>query len=190
MTNHRGFTLIEMVVVIGLTSLVMMTLGFLIVYFYRSNTYVFQQSSATMAARRGIDDTTRYLREAVYSSTGTAPVQTAATSTLVFLADLDHDGTAEAVTYSLASSTLKRTVATPPNGIPPVSTVATYITNSTSTPVFRYYDKNGAELTNPVAVANIASVRTTLVVQIDTNRGPAALTLTGTAVLRNAQGRL
>lgn len=182
--------MVEMVVVIALTSLVMVTLGSLIVFFYRSNAYVFQQASATYAARRGVNDTTRNLREAVYQSNGTAPIQTAATSTLVAAIDLNHDGTPETVTYAFASSTFTRTVANPPAGIPAVTTLSQYVTNSTSTPVFRYYSESGAELTSPITLANIASVTTTLVIQVDTNRGPAALTLSGTAVLRNSQSRL
>jgi hypothetical protein len=62
--------------------------------------------------------------------------------------------------------------------------------NSTSTPIFRYFDNNGAELLPPVNVGAIASVRTTLVVDADVNRAPVSFTLSGAATLRNLRDQL
>jgi hypothetical protein len=54
-----------------------------------------------------------------------------------------------------------------------------------STPLFRYFDANGTELTGAVDVSEIASVATTLMVDINPQRAPDIYTLTQTAMLRN-----
>ncbi len=177
--SYRAFTLVEMIVVIALTTLMIVALGSLLVYFYKTNAYVYQQATATIQARRGIDDAARYIREATYSSTGAYPIQSATASSLTFLANIDADEDLETVMYSINNGAFVRTV-----GSASV-TLSNFVTNTTAPPVFRYYNAGGTELTLPVTLSQIASITTTLVIQVDTNRGPAAFTLTGKAVLRN-----
>ena len=52
--SKRGFTLIEMMVVIAVTVLVMGALSMLIVYFYKTNAFTLQQSIASEQGRRGV----------------------------------------------------------------------------------------------------------------------------------------
>jgi type II secretory pathway pseudopilin PulG len=179
----RAFTLVETIVVIALTSIIMGSLGSLLVYFYKTNAYVYEQATATIQARRGVDDAVRYLREASYGTDGSYPIQTAATSTIALLADVNNDQTLERITYTLTNGVLSRTIA----GSPAVtSIISSSVTNASTTPLFRYYDTAGTELTLPINKSKVASVKTTLVVRIQTNRGPAAFTLSGTAKLRNS----
>lgn len=177
--HTRGFTLIEMVITVALTTLIMTALGSLLVFFYRSNANVLQQASASMEARRGIDTTLRAIRGAQYAADGSAPISTAATSSIVLWTDTDNDDTLEQTAFTLTNGTLTRTV----DGASAVS-ISTSVTNSTSTPVFRYYDSAGVELVAPITTKNIASVQTTLSVQIDPLRSPE-ITLSGRATLRN-----
>lgn len=188
----RGFTFVETVVVIALTALVMVTFSYMIAYFYKTNNYALQQSTAVNEARQGVRDAMQYLREASYGSDGSFPIQNAGTSTITFFANIDNDTAVEEITYSLQGGTFYRTVinptGTPPSYVgqtPATSTIATSVVNATSTPVFLYYDDTGAQLAQPVALSKIASVSTTIVVDVNVNRAPVAFTLTSGATLRN-----
>jgi type II secretory pathway pseudopilin PulG len=192
----RAFTLVETIVVIGLTAFIMVTLGSLLTYFYKTDTYTLQQATQVEQARRGIEDAMRYLREASYGSDGNYPIQTAGTSTIVFYSNSDGDSVIERVKYSLVGGTFYKTV-TQPAGNPPAytgttatSTLSLPVVNSTSTPIFRYYDDTGTELTQPVSIGQVSSIRTTIIVDVDVNRAPVSFTLSGGATLRNIRDQL
>lgn len=192
----RAFTLVETVVVIALTALIMITLGILLAYFYKTDTYTLEQSVQVEQARRGVENAMRYLREASYGSDGSYPIGSAGTSTITFYSNTDTDSAIERVTYEVINGIFYQVI-TQPAGNPPAytgsvstSTLTTPIVNSTSTPIFRYFDNNGAELLPPVNVGAIASVRTTLVVDADVNRAPVSFTLSGAATLRNLRDQL
>lgn len=189
---EAGFTLIETIVVVSITALVLITIGSLISYFYKTNAYALEQSTAVGQARRGVEDAMLFLREASYGSDGAYPIKSAATSSLTFYANTDDDPAVERVTYSLISGTLYRVVAAPTgnplsyeNATLATSTVSLPVTNGTSTPVFRYFNNSGAELFTPVDISEISSIRTTVVVDVNVNRAPVAFTLSGGATLRN-----
>ncbi len=193
----RAFTLIETVVVIAATALIFTTLGSLITYFYKTNTYTLEQSIAVGQARRGVEDTIFHLREASYGSDGSYPITSVATSSIVFYANTNSSSVIEQVTYTLSNGTLYRVVATPV-GNPltyigatiATTTIATTVINATSTPLFRYFNNTGTELSMPIDVSEISSVKTTLIVDVDANRSPFSFTLSGGATLRNLRSQL
>lgn len=187
----RGFTFIEMIVVIALTVLISGTMAGLIQYFYKTNNYVLQQTQAVNSARASIQAATRDLREASYGADGSYPIVAASTSTITFFANIDTDVAFEKVRYYLSSTTLYR------GGINPVGSPATYAgqTETTSlvipniqngtTPIFRYFDANGTELASPVNIRQIASITITILTDVDPNRSPVTYTLSANATLRN-----
>ena len=195
--NYRAFTLVETIVVIAATALICVTLGTLLAYFYKTNAYTLEQSTAVGQARKGIEDAMRYLREASYGSDGSYPIASVATSSITFYANVNNDSVIERVTYVLLNGTLYRTIAEP-SGNPlsyvgatiATTTVATSVINSTSTPVFTYFDDTGAQLSVPVNIADISSVETTVIVDVNVNRAPVAFTLSGGATLRNLREQL
>ena len=193
---NRAFTLVETIVVIAITMLICLTLTSLLIYFYRTNAYTLEQTTAVGQARRGVEDAMRYLREASYGADGSYPIFSVATSTITFYTNVDTDTVIERVTYKLVNGTFYRTVIQPA-GNPPAytgalstSTIATSVVNATSTPVFRYFDDAGAELSAPVNVSKIASIKTTLIVDTNVNRAPVSFTLSGGATLRNLRDQL
>lgn len=195
--SARGFTLIETLIVISSTALIFITLGVLLSYFYKTNAYTIEQSTAVGHARRGVEDAMRYLRQASYGSDGTYPILAVATSSVTFYSNVYPDAVIERVTYRLQNKTLYRVVAAPSGN--PVSyanptyattTVATSVVNATSTPLFRYFDTAGVELTSPVNISKIASIKTTIVIDVNVNRTPVSFTLAGGATLRNVWSQL
>jgi type II secretory pathway pseudopilin PulG len=191
-----GFTLVETIVVVAATVLIFMTIGMLLTYFYKINAYTLEQAKAVGQARRGIEDAMRYLREASYGSDGSYPIANVATSTITFYANVDTDSVIERVTYSLIDGVFYRTI-TQPAGNPPsytgavsTSTITILVVNPITTPVFRYFDDTGAELSTPINIAKVASIKTTIVVDANVNRAPVAFTLSGGATLRNIRDQL
>lgn len=186
-----GFTLIETVIVVGILSIVGTVLTVMIVSFYRTNSYIIQEGTAVQSSQRGLSQSLQDLREASYGDDGSYPIANAATSTVTFYADVNNSSSVQKVRLYLSNGTLYRGV-TYSSGSPPAysgaestSVVATYVTNSTSTPIFQYYDNTGALLASPVNVAQIASINTTLTIDVDPHRSPIPYTVTGSATLRN-----
>ncbi len=193
----HAFTLVETIVVIAMTAFITTALTNLIVYFYKTNTYTFEQSTAVGHARRGVEDAVKYLREASYGSDGAYPIASVATSSLTFYGNVDKNQFIERITYLLIDGTLYRGVASP-SGNPvtyavvtvATTTVAMSVVNATSTPVFRYFDNTGTELTAPVDISAITSIKINLVVDVNVNRAPVSFTLSGGVTLRNLRNQL
>lgn len=189
----RGFTLIETIVTVGISALVITALSLLIQYFYRTNAYVFEETAAIQSAHNGIINAMRDLREASYGANGAYPIVSAATSSVVFYVDPNGSGIVGKVHYFFSGTTLYKGI-TLPVGSPPTyvgqpeatSTIATYVLSNTATPIFRYYDAKGSQLTKfPIDVAKIASVNTTITVNLNPNRAPNNYTLSAGATLRD-----
>lgn len=191
--TRRGFTLIETIVVVAILVLVSGSLLGIIRSFYRSNAYVFEAASSVDSARRGLATALHNVREASYADDGAYPISAAATSSISFYSDVDRDGGVERVRIYAIGDTLYKTIINAA-GSPPsyagqstsTTTIATYLRNATSTPLFTYYDSDGVQLaTTSPDISAIASIRSTIQVDLNPNRAPNVLTLTGSATLRN-----
>lgn len=190
--STRAFTLIETIVVTSLTTLVGLGLLAMIAFFYRSNAFLLEATGAVDSASRGLNEALTSLREASYAEDGTYPLASAATSSITFYGDMDRDASVERVRLYLANGTLYRGV-TDAAGNPPSYTgqtetntiIATYVKNANSTPLFRYFNDDGVELTGTINPRNVRSVRTRLDVDINPQRAPNILILEGAATLRN-----
>ncbi|MEK7510654.1 MAG: type II secretion system protein [Patescibacteria group bacterium] len=188
----RGFTLIETIVVVAIVTMVGVALTGSIQYFYRSNAYILEQTAALESVRRGHTFTLQNLREATYGDDGSYLITAAGTSTVTFYGDIDQDGGIERVRAYLTNGTLYRAIANSSgnpasySGQPEIlETIAVYVRNATSTPIFTYYNSEGAELTYPIDLTAITAVGVHLAVDINPNRLPNIFTLTGRATLRN-----
>ncbi len=191
--SPSGFSLAETMVVIGILSLVGLALSTMIVFFYRSNAFLLEQTSAVDSVRRGLTRTFESLREATYGEDGSYPIASAATSSVVIYSDIDSDFSVERIRFWLYNGTFYQ-VTTNAGGNPPTyagqppatTTIATYVRNSNTTPIFRYFDANGVELTGAaVDLSEVASIRTRLDVDLNPLRLPNVVTLEETATLRN-----
>lgn len=189
-TNH-GMTLIETIVWVSVTTMIMLSIVQSVQYFYRTNSYTLEQASAVTSAQRGIENMIKTLREAAYSSNGAWPVIAMATSSFAFYADIDDDPFIERIRYFYDGQALRRGVIDP-SGDPPVytnpevvSVISEYVRNGTSTPLFQYYDVNGALMANLTRLTEVRFVQATVIVNINPNRMPNQFTLRSTAALRN-----
>ena len=191
--NPRAFTLIEMLVVISITGFVGIALNSMIVSFYRNNAYLLQETSAIDSAHRGLSTSFIDLREASYGDDGSYPLLSVATSSITFFSDIDGDGSVEKIHLYLQNGTFYRGVtdstSTPPTYVAQkeaTTTIATFVRNGTSTPLFRYYDDAGLELSSStIPIASIRSISTEVMVDLNPLRAPDILILQETATLRN-----
>lgn len=188
----RAFTLAETVVVVAIVGVVGVALTGALANFYKQNAYVFESSTSLDNSRRALLTSLGNLREATYGEDGAYPILAAATSSITFHADIDADGPVEKVRLYLANGTFYRAV-TNSAGNPPsytgqpetTATVVAYVKNATSTPIFRFYDSAGTELTSPYSIGDIAQISVRVDTDLNPNRAPDIFTLTGRATLRN-----
>ncbi len=193
----KGMTLVEMMVVIAISAMVSGALMSAIRYFYVNNAYVFEAANSVDNARRGLSTALADLREASYGDDGAYPIGSAATSSITFYSDIDADGGVERVKIWKVGTTLYKVV-TNAGGNPPsytgqtsaTSTIAVYLRNATSTPIFSFYDANGTQLaTTSTPISSIATIGTTLQIDLNPNRAPQIFNLTGSATLRNLRSQ-
>lgn len=191
--NMRGFTLVEMLVVISITAIVGMAINSMVANFYRTNAYLLEETKAIDSAHRGLSTSFIDLREASYGDDGSYPIQSVSTSSITFFSDVDNDGVVEKIRLYLLNGSFYRGVtestSTPPTyvGQPEsTTTIANYVRNSSTTPIFKFYDVNGAQLSSStIPIALIASISTSLMVDLNPLRAPDILILQETATLRN-----
>ncbi len=188
----RGFTFTETLVVVAILGMVGAALGNMIVFFYRSNAFLLEATSAVDSANRGLEISYTNTREASYGEDGSYPIAAAGTSTLTFYSDVDKDGPVEKVRLYRVGTTLYRAVTNaagnPPSyaGQPETTyTISTWVKNATNTPLYRYYDDAGTELTGTIDISAIRSIRTRLDIDVNPLRAPNVVTFERTATLRN-----
>lgn len=185
-------TLIEALVWISILTGVLLALTTSLLYFYRVNKYAIEQSGAVTSAQGGIDKLVRVIREASYSSQGAFPIVSIDANDFVFYADVDTDLLIERIHFYIEGTALTQGV-TDATGDPPAyasaetpSTLAEYVHNlDQGITTFRYYDGNGAEITDYAQRANVRFVQVNVTVNVDPNRLPNQLTLSSSAALRN-----
>jgi len=192
-TRERGYTLIEMLVVISIAALLSGVIVNSILSFYRTNTNTFEQAAQVDEARRGIGSMIRDIREIAYSDNGSYPIVSTATSTFSFYSDIDRDASTELVRYYLTGTSLRKGV-TNSTGTPPtydlaneqVSIISNYVRNpSQGIPVFRYYNASSTEITPGATTTSIIFVTVDMVVNVDPYRLPGEFTLHSSATIRN-----
>lgn len=185
-------TLIETVVWVAVTLSAMLAIITSVQYFYRTNNYAVEQAAAVSSAQRGIENMVKMMREASYSSNGAYPVIAISTSSVAFYADIDTDPFIEKLRFFVEGNSLKRGVVDP-SGDPPVYTnpetivsVSDYVRNIDQGAItFRYYDVNGALMTNLADISALRFIEVTIIVNINPFRLPNQFTLRSTAALRN-----
>ncbi len=168
-----------------------------VLYFYRTNAYSLEQSTAVTSAQHGLDSMVRTIREASFSSQGAFPIVSVSPNDFVFYADVDSDPLVERVHYYLNGTTMMRGILKP-TGNPPdyigaetTDVVAEYVRNaSVGSSTFQYYDALGAQVaSSTTAYTGVRFVKVTLGVNVNLATLPNQLTLYSSAAIRNLIGK-
>lgn len=189
-----GFTYVEMIVVIALFTLLSLAVTNAIRSFYTFNAYTIAQAYQVAEARRGMQYSTRDIREMTFADDGAFPLVSMATNSISFYSDIDRDDSVELVRYELSSTTLFKYVSDAAGDPPTYSTstpdetytISIYVQNNIQgVDTFTYYDLNGDLATPSTLVTDIRYVGISLIINIDPVRDPGEFMLRSSASLRN-----
>ncbi len=165
--KNSGFTLVEILVVASITVLIGLGATKLLGDIFSVNRSVSDSLTQTGEARRAVKTMVAELRTASPSSVGAYALEQTGTSSLIFYSDIDSDNEKERIRYFIQSSVLMRGV-TNATGSPLVYNTANEVRtelvhsvrNSSTTPLFSYYNETYAGTSTPlVAPFNISVVR-------------------------------
>lgn len=196
---QSGLTLVEMVVVIGIYTILTGMIFTAAQALYQTNNYSAAQANEIDNARRGMNRFIRDVREMTYAEDGTFPVSQMEDNLVGFYSDIDKDDTVEYVEYELIDTVLyKRTynaVGTPPtyDFTTPDETVilSEYVQNiDQATSTFFYYDTNNAPLSGSSLLTDVRYFRAQIIVNIDPIRSPGEFMLRGSVAPRNLKDNL
>ncbi|MFC1649308.1 type II secretion system protein J [Patescibacteria group bacterium] len=157
-TIANGFTLIEILVGAAITLVIAGALVTLTYILGESRVTVFQNYIDAEKSNANISTTIREIRNARQGENGSYALITADDQEFIFFSDIDYDGQAERVRYTLNGTDLEKGV-TEPSGFPiiydtnneKVRVITEYVRNSTD-PIFFYYNGDWPEDTvnNPL----------------------------------------
>lgn len=195
--NKHGFTLMEVLVALGLLSVISSGSMWMLTTSLRSQSTVWDQLDAQGDGRKSIQKIVDDVRRAEYSSIGAYPIEIATTNTLIFYANVDADGFRERVHYWLVGRTLKRGIIKP-SGNPlqysaqneTTQDIAHDVANtSTTLPLFLYYSSSfagtGTPLAQPVSTTAITLIKTQLEIEKNPDKSPVPVRIEGSASIRS-----
>ena len=152
----KGFTLIELTVVVGITALV----GVAVIGFaqdvLKNNRSVGSTLFANQEALKVLRVMSGEIRSAGPSAAGAYALASLGASDLTFFSDADGDGVRDQIRYVVAGDALKREVIKPSGNPPsyggsPVATTLVQGITATSTAVFAYYGSSYAGTTTALS---------------------------------------
>ncbi len=197
----RAITLIEVVIAIGIASIVMGGFTMLFSRTWDINKFILEEGMASAVASRATNKIIIQLRAAQQADNGDYPLASASDFSLTFYSDVDNDGAVEKVHYFLddAHDQLKIGVSNPlatnpvtyPASDDAVAVVANYVVNTAGNPIFYYYNNNypGDQANNPLAtpanVGNIEMIQIHLYVNINPVHAPDNINIESFVDLRN-----
>jgi hypothetical protein len=198
--THRGMTLTETVIVIGIFTMLSLVIFTSIASLYQTNSYVIGQSYEVDNARRGLDAWMSDAREMTYADNGAFPVAIMEPHRFGFYSDIDADPSVEFVIYELSTTTFYRytykATGSPPtystSTVARVSKLSEYVQNLLQgLPVFSYFDTNGVLLTaTSTLLTDVRYIETGLIVNIDPLRSPGEFLLQNGISPRNLKDNL
>jgi hypothetical protein len=197
----RGVTLIELIVSIGITTLLLGGIYLASTKIFSIGGYLTTSLEEQGQIRKALKEIVPELRSASQSSAGAYPIALASSTAITFYGDIDEDGTKERLRYFLSTSTLWRgylratgspAVYNSANEI--VTALVRNVVYSTSTPLFQYFDKNftgtSTALAQPVNPLTVRLVKITITTDQTPGKPPPAHTGTTQVVIRNLKDNL
>ncbi|MCX6778867.1 MAG: prepilin-type N-terminal cleavage/methylation domain-containing protein [Candidatus Magasanikbacteria bacterium] len=190
----KGFTLLEVLVSIGIFMLIITAVTSFIGTIFSSNNVIYNQLTAQKEARRVMEDFVKEVRNASASSIGSYLISAASATSFTFYSDIDNDSYAEKIRYFVSNSTFKKGV-TKPTGNPltynPASEVITDIVHDMTAgqQPFLYFNKNytgtGVALSFPVNILDIRVVQLSLTIDQKPSFSPLPITVSSKVEIRN-----
>jgi len=199
--SATGFTLIEVVVAIGIFTVIIFAVGLCEANIFSYSRSASNSFTTVQDAQVILKTLSRDIRIASPGSDGSYALQTVATNTLMFFADVNGDGVKERVRYSFIGKKLYRTLLVPTgsplsySGTESTSTILTSVVNDSATPVFKYFDgtytgTTTGQLSQPVSQNTVRLIQINLMLDASTNLSSTTRTYTTVVTLRNLKDNL
>jgi len=194
--NYQGFTILEALVAMAGMLLLVEGAVSLFLFSNYSRDVIWEQLSTQNEGRKIVHDFTNEIRKTNYSSLGAYPIESAATSSIIFYTNLDTDNYREKVRYFLSGQILKKGVIKP-SGNPlvynPASETVLDIVHDIangSDPIFTYYSEGfsfatGTPMVSPINVTDIRLIKINLLLEQDPNNSPVPFSIESKAEVRN-----
>jgi len=172
-SGKKAFSLVEVMVVVGLTLVVATAISALFLNTNRFFSHSNDRGKARQEASQAIRTVERELRQMTKASDSLQSIEVANKNTLEFYADIDNDNKPERIKYALANKSIQKTVYQTTNDAAPwtfytvgrKSALTQNTTNSASKPLFKYYSSIDTEIsTVPLSQAQRADVK---IIKID-----------------------
>lgn len=201
MKVNKGFSLMEIIIVIGISAVIFMGVFNFGQGIFSFNSTAQKNLAAQSGARRVLKTIVKELRSTSPSSLGAYPISQVGTSSIIFFSNIDSDVLKEQIRYFLQGTELRRGVVKP-SGNPltynqaneQVTSLIKDVRNGTSTPIFEYYDSNFAgtstPLTQPVQATQVRLIRITVKIENDPNKSSGPLQVESQVFLRNLKDNL
>lgn len=200
-SNSKGFTIIELMVVVGLIALLFVVASNLLVNVLFGSKQQFLAMTNVDQSVSVASKFTNDLRNATNGADGSFPIYIADNNQFIFYSNVGNVANPIRVRYYLSGTTLYRGIIVP-TGSPlvynltseAISTVQTDVVNG-ATPVFTYYDGDytGIEtaLAQPANVNDIKYTKMTLIILKQSQTGSSnTFSVTAGGVIRNLKENL
>jgi prepilin-type N-terminal cleavage/methylation domain-containing protein len=198
--TDSGMTLIEMIIAIFIFSLILVGSTLVVGKTFEYHRYSMEEGVSVSDAHVGLKTMIEEIRGAKFAANGAYSIDSADKNSLTIYSDMDNDGTIERVHYYLdqGTQTVKKGIREP-SGTPPVyesgdqttETIATYVVNTTSQPLFRYYNINypsdqvNNPLSTPAAINLVRMAKIEIYINIDPYHSPDNVKLESFVEFRN-----
>lgn len=201
LSHSRGMSLVETFIALAIFVLVIVAMGAFQAGIFSHQRVVSGSLQTAQDAQIILKTILTELRSAAPGANGSYIINSAATSSISFFSDTNNDGQTDKIAYSLSGTTLYRS-RIPPSGTPPVylganqstTTLLSNVRNSTSTPIFQYFDQfytgTSSALALPVDVSTIRLIQVSITLDVDPRISPAPRTYTVQVGLRNLKTNL
>lgn len=193
--KYRGFSLVEMIVAIGIMSLVMAGVSLYFVRIWPLQKFAIDSSQAQLKASQSVTALVGMLRNMRQSDSGEYALKNAGNEEVAFFADRDGDGVVERVRIFRDGTDLKMGIIEP-SGNPMVylvaqETVQTFVTDvrngsgTYSSTLFHYFDGGNQELTGNFSISSVRMVSVDIYIDINPSSSPEAAHFESFASIRN-----
>ena len=198
--NSAGFSVIEILVVIFILTLIGIAVWTFQKNVFSLNSYIASSLDAQQEARKVFKALSAEIRSMSPSSTGSYPINETNSFSFTFYSDIDNDGLKERIRYFLDGNAVKKGVLKPAGNPLVYNSINETVTEvirdmaNEATPIFDYYDTNydgtTAPLAQPVSAIAVRLVKITLIIDKNSLRPPAPITMTTQVSMRNLKDNL
>jgi prepilin-type N-terminal cleavage/methylation domain-containing protein len=197
--NHSGFTLVETLVAISIFVIGIAATVLVFSKTVKNKAYTLEMGKSSFIVSRSTNDLINYLRRTRQSDSGAYPIVSADDNDLVVYSDYNKDGVTERLHIYLLDGIIYLGMRNPSGTFPKtyaagdetIIELARQIVNTSSDPMFSYYNKDYPEdtINNPVStpadISQIRLIKIFLKINIDPNRAPDNIEQESFVELRN-----